>query len=325
MWLSFLGLGQRGVYPEGKNVKSAESIGTVLITGANGLLGQKLCRHFSSSYKVIATDLHPQNLVSSPNSSYESLDLTDRRALQFYIRFYNPWAIINAAAYTDVDGCEINKDQAWAVNVGGIKNLVNVCQAHKIKLVHVSTDFIFDGERGPYSEDDPPHPVSFYGETKLESENIIKQGGIDFLIVRTNVLYGFGKKVKKNFLLWLIEKLSAGEKIKIVTDQFNNPTLADNLSLCILEMVERNLSGIFHIGGAEYLSRYDFALKVADKFNFDKADISPIQTEFLKQKAKRPMRGGLKTEKAKNILKTKLLNVEEGLEQSKKSQKEIIW
>jgi len=296
---------------------------TVLITGANGLLGQKLCRHFSSSYKVIATDLHPQSFVSFPKLSYENLDLTDRRALEFHIRFYNPSVILNAAAYTDVDGCEINKDQAWAVNVGGVKNLVKACQEHEIKLVQLSTDYVFDGEKGPYSEEDLPHPVSFYGETKLESENIIKQSGIDFLIVRTNVLYGFGIKVKKNFLLWLLEKLSAGEKLKIVTDQFNNPTLADNLSSCILEMVQKNLSGLFHVAGAEYLSRYDFAIKVAEFFQFDKADISTLRTEFLKQKAKRPFRGGLKTEKAQRILKTMLLNIEEGLNQAKQSQKEI--
>ena len=317
MWLSFLGLGQRGVHPKGKDVK------TVLVTGANGLLGQKLCQHFSPYYKVIATDLHPQSFVSPPNSSYESLDLTDRKTLEFHVRFYNPSIIINAAAYTDVDGCEIHKTQAWTVNVGGVKNLVKACQEHKIKLVQLSTDYVFDGENGPYSEDDPPNPVSFYGKTKLESEMVIQESGIDFIIVRTNVLYGFGKKVKKNFLLWLLEKLSAGEKLKIVNDQLNNPTLADNLSECILEMVQRDLSGVLHVAGAEYLSRYDFALKVAEKFKFDKADISPTKTEFLKQKAKRPHQGGLKTEKAQKTLQTKLLNVEEGLEQAKQSQKEI--
>jgi len=295
---------------------------TVLITGANGLLGQKLCLHFSSSYKVIATDLHPQNFVSLPNLSYESLDLTKRKALEFQVRFYNPWVIINAAAYTDVDGCEINKDQAWAVNVGGVKNLVRVCREHEIKLVHFSSDYIFDGENGPYSEDDLPKPVNSYGETKLESEKVIQESGIDFIIVRTNVLYGFGKKVKKNFLLWLLQKLSAGEKTKIVTDQFNNPTLADNLSACTLEMVERNLSGIFHIGGAEYLSRYDFAFKVVEVFGFKEAEIAPIKTESLKQKAKRPTRGGLKIQKAQGILETKLLNVKEGLNRAKERQKQ---
>jgi dTDP-4-dehydrorhamnose reductase len=243
---------------------------TVLITGANGLLGQKLCRHFSSSHKVIATDLHSEIFVSFPNLSYENLDLT-------------------------------------------------VCQERNIKLIHLSTDYVFDGEKGPYSEDDPPNPVNFYGKTKLESENLIKQSGIDFLIVRTNVLYGFGKKVTNNFLLWLLEKLSAGEKIKIVTDQFNNPTLADNLSECILEMVGRNLSGVFHIAGADYLSRYDFAVRVAERFGFDKTNISPAKTETLKQEARRPLRCGLRTEKARNVLQTELLGVEKGLERAEQS------
>ncbi|KPL02322.1 MAG: hypothetical protein AMJ73_08900, partial [candidate division Zixibacteria bacterium SM1_73] len=230
------------------------------------------------------------------------------------ISFYHPHVIINAAAYTDVDGCEIHRDKAWAVNVGGVKNLVSICEKQKIKLIHLSTDYIFDGEQGPYSEDDPPEPVSFYGETKLESEKIIKESGIDFLIIRTNVLYGLGKNVKLNFLLWLLDKLSQNEKIKIVTDQFNNPTLADNLSFCILEMVKKNISGIYHIGGSEYLSRYDFAIKVANKFNFDKNNILPAKTEVLKQKARRPFKGGLKIDKAQSILETKLMNVNQALD-----------
>jgi len=287
---------------------------TVLITGSNGLLGQKLVCDFNPHFRVIACDLQPESYLSFPNLSYETLDITDRRRLAFQISFYHPDVIINAAAYTDVDGCEINRDKAWAVNVGGVKNLVSICEKQKIKLIHLSTDYIFDGEQGPYSEDDPPEPVSFYGETKLESEKIIKESGIDFLIIRTNVLYGLGKNVKLNFLLWLLDKLSHSEKIKIVTDQFNNPTLADNLSFCILEMVKKNISGIYHIGGSEYLSRYDFAIKVANRFNFDKNNILPTKTELLQQKAKRPFKGGLKIDKAQSILETKLMNVNQALD-----------
>lgn len=286
----------------------------VLVTGSNGLLGQKLIKDFYSHYKVIACYFQPESYLSFPNLSYESLDITTRRQLGFHISFYHPQVIINAAAYTDVDGCEIHKDKAWAVNVGGVKNLVNFCQEQKIKLIQLSTDYIFSGENGPYSEDDPPDPVNFYGETKLESEKIIKESGIDFLIVRTNVLYGFGKNVKSNFLLWLLEKLSQNEKIQIVMDQFNNPTLADNLSLCILEMVKKNISGVYHVAGSEYLSRYDFAIKVAEKFNFDKSNIFPAKTELLQQKAKRPYKGGLKTNKAQGVLETKFLNIDQGLD-----------
>jgi dTDP-4-dehydrorhamnose reductase len=287
---------------------------TILITGSNGLLGQKLVTDFHPHYKVIACDLHPESFLSFPNLSYESLDITNRRQLGFHLSFYHPQVIINAAAYTDVDGCEIHKDKAWAVNVGGVGNLVSFSKEQKIKLIQLSTDYIFNGEDGPYSEEDSPDPINFYGETKLESEKIIKESGIDLLIVRTNVLYGFGKNVKPNFLLWLLDKLSQNEKIQIVTDQFNNPTLADNLSLCILEMVRKNVSGTYHLAGSEYLSRYDFAIKVADKFNFDKDNILPAKTDLLQQKAKRPYKGGLKIDKAKSILETELLNVDQSLD-----------
>jgi dTDP-4-dehydrorhamnose reductase len=287
---------------------------TVLITGANGLLGQKLACDFHPHYKVIACDLSPESFISFPNLSYESLDITNRRQLGFHISFYHPEVVVNAAAYTDVDRCEIHKDKAWAANVGGVKNLASLCKKERIKLIHLSTDYIFNGEEGPYSEDDPPDPVNFYGETKLESEKIIKDGGIDFLLVRTNVLYGFGNKVKPNFFLSLLDKLSKNEKIEIVTDQFNNPTLVDNLSLCILEMVQKDISGINHVAGSEYLSRYDFATKVASKFSFDENNILPTKTERLQQKAKRPHRGGLKIDKAHGILETKLLDVNQGLD-----------
>jgi dTDP-4-dehydrorhamnose reductase len=297
---------------------------TVLITGSNGLLGQKLACDFHPHYKVITCDLHPQSYLSFPNLSYESLDITNRRQLGFQISFYHPEVLINAAAYTEVDGCEIHKDKAWAVNVGGVKNLVNLCKKQKIKLIHLSSDYIFNGKNGPYSEDDPPDPVNFYGETKLQSEKIIRESGVNFLIIRTNVLYGLGKSVKPNFLLWVLDKLSRNEKIKIVTDQFNNPTLADNLSSCILEMARKNISGTYHIGGSEYLSRYEFALKVAVKFNFDKNNVLSTKTELLQQQAKRPHRGGLKIDRAEKILETQLLSVDEGLDYTKQSEKNMV-
>ncbi len=154
--------------------------------------------------------------------------------------------------------------------------------------------------------------MNYYGETKLESEKVIRDSGINFLIIRTNVLYGFGYKVKLNFFLSLLDKLSKKEKIKIVTEQFNNPTLVDNLSSCILEMVEKDVSGVYHIGGSEYLSRYDFAVKVAKSFGLDNKDILPTKTELLRQRAK--------THRAQKVLDTRLLSVDEGLNDLKQSE-----
>ncbi len=293
----------------------------VLITGSNGLLGQKLVKTFSSDHQTTGIDLQIESFIPEINFTYQALSILDVEKLKELFSSFKPEVVINTAAYTDVDGCEENKELAWSVNVDGVKNLVDLCKKIKAKLIHLSTDYIFDGKNGPYSEEDIPNPVGYYGLTKLESEkSILSECGpagkekIDFLIVRTNVLYGKGENLRPNFVLWLIQKLSNKEKVKIVTDQYNNPTLADNLASAIKEAIEKGLSGILNIAGSEYLSRYDFALKVAKNFGFDQNLISPAKTSELKQKAPRPRRGGLKIDKAKKLLTTELLNIEKGLE-----------
>ncbi|MCJ7496615.1 MAG: dTDP-4-dehydrorhamnose reductase [candidate division Zixibacteria bacterium] len=286
----------------------------VLITGSNGLLGQKLVKTFSSDHQTTGIDLQIKSFIPEENFTYQNLSIFQTENLAGFIYTLNPEVVINTAAYTDVDGCEDNKELAWETNVEGVKNLADLCRIMNAKLVQLSTDYIFDGKNGPYSEEDIPNPVGYYGLTKLESEKEIFERKIDFLIVRTNVLYGKGENLRPNFVLWLIQKLSNKEKVKIVTNQYNNPTLADNLASAIKEAIEKNISGILNIAGSEYLSRYDFALKVAKKFNFDKNLISPALTSELKQKAPRPFRGGLKIDKAKKLLKTELLDIEKGLE-----------
>ncbi|MDP2959989.1 MAG: dTDP-4-dehydrorhamnose reductase [candidate division Zixibacteria bacterium] len=296
----------------------------VLITGSNGLLGQKLVKTFSSDHQTTGIDLQIESFIPEINFTYQALSILDVEKLKELFSSFKPEVVINTAAYTDVDGCEENKELAWSVNVDGVKNLVDLCKKIKAKLIHLSTDYIFDGKNGPYSEEDIPNPVGYYGLTKLESEkSILSECGpagkekIDFLIVRTNVLYGKGENLRPNFVLWLIQKLSSREKVRIVTDQYNNPTLADNLASAIKEAIEKNISGILNIAGSEYLSRYDFTLKIAKKFKLDQNLISPAKTSELKQKAPRPRWGGLKIDKAKKLLKTELLNIEKGLESMK--------
>jgi dTDP-4-dehydrorhamnose reductase len=300
----------------------------VLITGSNGLLGQKLVKIFSPDHQTTGIDLQIESSIPEENFTYQTLSILQVEKLKELFSSFKPEVVINTAAYTDVDGCEENKELAWETNVEGVKNLADLCRIMNAKLVQLSTDYIFNGEEGPYSEDDTPNPVGYYGLTKLESEKSIlsefviktqNRGSagkekIDFLIVRTNVLYGKGENLRPNFVLWLIQKLSSKEKVRIVTDQYNNPTLADNLASAIKEAIEKGLSGILNIAGSEYLSRYDFALKVARKFNFDQNLISPAKTSELKQKAPRPRKGGLKIDKAKKLLTTELLDIEKGLE-----------
>jgi dTDP-4-dehydrorhamnose reductase len=294
----------------------------VCVTGALGLLGQKLLEILSPSYEILALDLQTESFISLPNIIYQPVDISDKNKLKSAILGGSilPGVVINTAAYTDVDGCEKNTETARKVNVEGVRNLVEICKeenrqdASHIKLVHLSTDYIFDGEKGPYSEDDIPNPLSYYGKTKLESEKIITENLSEFIIVRSNVLYGFAENVKPNFVLWVINELKEEKKINVVDDQYNNPTLADNLAQAIVELISNKFSGVINIAGREYPSRYDFALKIVEKFGLNKENISPIHTSQLHQPAPRPLKGGLKIEFAQKILKTKLLDVNEGLE-----------
>ena len=292
--------------------------GKVLITGSNGLLGQKLVKLFVVEYPVIALAKDDKSVIEDVEHEYVKGNILDTDRLENVFKDNQISAVVNAAAYTDVDGCEDNRKTAWNVNVKGVENLVDLCARYNAHLVTVSTDYIFDGKNGPYHEDAPVNPLGYYGLTKLESEKIVIERGDSFpwTIVRTNVVYGYGKKVKTNFVFWVINKLRNGEKIRIVTDQYGNPTLADNLAEAIFEMVKRQVTGIYHISGSEYLNRYEFAIKIANHFQLGdpKEFISAITTEEFKQIAKRPLKGGLKIDKAQRDLEVKLLNVTEGLE-----------
>ena len=290
----------------------------VLITGSNGLLGQKLVKTFSSNHQILGIDLQAEPFINPPNFRYQNISITEKDKLEKLFAAFKPEAVINAGAYTDVDSCEKNKEKAREVNVDGVKNLSRLCRENEAKLVQLSTDYIFDGKAGPYSEEDTPNPKGYYGVTKLESEKVILDSKIDFLIVRTNVLYGKSLGETHNFVLWLIQKLKNRQEVKIVTDQYNNPTLADNLAEAIKEATEKGISGILNIAGSEYLTRYDFALKIAEKFNLDQSLIKKVLTSELNLPAPRPLKGGLKIDKAKKLLETELLDVDKGLEYLKK-------
>lgn len=286
----------------------------ILIVGCNGLLGQALVNHYSKRNDV---ELHlasiEDNFIGDNQFTYSRVDISKRNEVKKLFLDFFPDVVINAAAYTDVDGCEINRELAWNINVNGVKYLVEGCRIVDAQLVHLSTDFIFDGLNGPYHEDDRPNPISYYGRTKLASENEIKIGAINYLIIRTNVLYGVQKGVKKDFVEWVVENLSQGKQINVVNDQWNNPTYVDDLVNGITLAIDKRKNGIYNIGGLEYLSRYDFAIKIAEIFNLDKNLINQTTTDKLNQKAKRPLRGGLIILKAQAELGYKPHKIEENL------------
>jgi dTDP-4-dehydrorhamnose reductase len=214
---------------------------------------------------------------------------------------------------TNVDACETEREMCWKVNVEGVENLIEAAKRSDTKVIHVSTDYVFDGKAGPYTEDDRPEPLSYYGKSKLASENALRRSGIPFVIARTMVLYGFAPGVKPNFALWLIENLEKRKKVTVVDDQIGNPTLVDDLAYGLIQAFEMERTGIYHIAGRDIVSRYEFALKLAKVFDLDPLLITPIKTASLHQPAPRPLKSGLLTLKAEVELGYKPSTVEQGL------------
>jgi dTDP-4-dehydrorhamnose reductase len=194
-----------------------------------------------------------------------------------------------------------------------VENLVNSAKLVGAKVIHVSTDYVFDGKCGPYDEQARPNPLSYYGRTKLASENILLTSGIPYITMRTMVLYGVGYGVNLNFALWLIRELTEGRPVRVVDDQIANPTLADDLAFAIIKAIELERTGLYHIAGSDLVSRYDFALSLADVFDLNKKLITPIKTSSLKQPAPRPLKSGFITLKAQTDLDIKMSDVRHGL------------
>lgn len=287
----------------------------VLITGSNGLLGQKLVMLLSrgTDYELMLTSKQGSSIFHEDDLPYRQLDITNRNDVRRIVDEFQPEVIVNTAAITNVDSCEAERETAWNVNVSGVENLAIAAKFVGAKIIHLSSDYIFDGKNGPYDEETKPNPLSYYGRTKLASENVLRTNDIPYTIVRTMVLYGVSPRVKLNFLLWLIYELERGKPVRVVDDQYGNPTLVDDLAYAILKILTFDREGIYHIAGSEWLSRYDFAVKLAKQFGLNKNLVTPVKTVVLRQPAQRPLRSGLITLKAETQLGIKMSNVEQGL------------
>ncbi len=287
----------------------------VLVCGSNGLLGQRLALVLDgeSEYEVLHTS-HHRSFVSEQNLfDYTQLDISNRSDVKSLISSYRPDIVLNAAAMANVDHCEKEREQAWKMNVTGVEHLVEVCRRIDAKLIHVSTDYVFDGKLGNYKEEDRANPVNYYGKTKLAGENVIISSGIRYVIFRTILLYGIGVHVKNNFALWVINNLNEGKQIRCVEDQISNPTHVNDLAMAMKNVIEKNAGGMFHISGPEKVSRYDFALKIAEIFGFDKSLIIRVKTSDLEQRAVRPMNTTFNIEKAKKQLHYSPMSLTQGL------------
>lgn len=290
----------------------------ILIFGSNGMLGCRITRFYqkNSNVELLCSSFEDESFYDDVN--YIQADITKREEVKKIVFDFYPDVIINAAAFTNVDKSETEREQAWKLNVKAVEYIAEMTRTIDAHLVHISTDYIFDGIKGPYLETDKPNPLGYYGRTKLASENVLLMSGIMFTILRTNVLYGIAPKGRPDFVRWVFNELSAKRNIRIVTDQVNNPTYIDDLVQGISKVVEFRKSGIYNIAGKEFLNRYEFTMKIADFFSLDKSLVIPIITEELKQPAKRPLNSGLIIFKAETELGYKPVSIIDSLAAMKK-------
>ncbi len=276
----------------------------ILITGANGLLGYKLVQLLSKQdgIETIATGRRMiENLPA--HVSFHELDITNPAQTEQVVSALIPEVIINTAAMTQVDQCESERELCWKANVTGIENLVAACSKNQTHLVHVSTDFIFDGSHGPLDETAIPNPVNFYGESKLAGERLVQESRISWTILRTVLVYGITPDLSRsNIVLWVKKSLEDGKTIHVVNDQWRTPTLAEDLAMGCFLAATKKAKGIYHISGEELMTPYDIAIKTADFFKLNKSLIQPTDSSKFKQPAVRPLKTGFIITKAKSAL-----------------------
>jgi len=268
----------------------------ILITGAFGQLGYALQTTLSknSDYELICTG---RNILEGQEGI--PIDIRNQVGLKEVINSTSPDLVVNLAAMTNVDACEKNPKLAGEINVAGLQH---ICDSFSGKIIQLSTDYVFDGKAGPYNEEDQVCPVSIYGKTKLAAEHILLDSNLNNLVVRGNVLYDYSPQTNASFLNWVVLSLKEGKEIKVVEDQYNNPTWTQSMADIIYLCISNDINGIIHWGDADHLSRYDFSKKIAEKFSLDSSLIKPILTEELDQIARRPLQSGLIANKLINML-----------------------
>ncbi len=289
---------------------------TVLVTGSNGLLGQKITEKIlkEGGVNLIATSKGENRYPVKEGYVYMDMDILDPIKVRAVVECYKPDSIIHTAAMTNVDACEDQKELAYELNVTSVETLLLLAEEYNIQLVHLSTDFIFDGEHGPYDELSAPNPLSYYGETKLRAEELLKNSKAKWAILRTIIVYGvINDASRSNIVLWAKGALEKGNPINVVNDQWRMPTLAEDLAdICFLA-IEHDAQGVYNASGKDMMSISELVAKVADFWHLDKELINEISAATLNQTAKRPKRTGFILDKSMTELNYQPHSFEEGL------------
>ncbi len=288
----------------------------ILITGANGLLGQKLVKLLlQKNSPFVATSSGKNRNTDCPNENYLSMDITSKTEVESVILNQRPDAIIHTAAMTNVDQCEEDRLSCHRVNVMGTAYLFNAAQKVNAHFQLLSTDFVFDGEKGNYREEDMVNPLSVYAQSKVDAERLLQVAKYtNWSIARTIIVYGTGNNLSRsNIVLWAREALAKGDPLTIVDDQYRSPTWADDLAKGCFAIVEKKHFGIFHLSGPETYSILNLVKKIADYYGYSTENISPVSSSTLNQSAKRPPKTGFDLTKAKTLLNYNPITLEESL------------
>lgn len=288
----------------------------VLVTGASGKTGEAITRIFSheTEYELFILSSQADLIPKSNRFEKFKADSLDKKLTKTICMDIRPDVIINTAAMNDVDLCETEKRLAWELNVYIVENLARICKILDSHFITFSSDYIFDGSKGPYSEEDLPRPINYYGKSKLAGENAAKAGCDKSTIIRTNVVYGQSSYGKNDFIRWIRDQLENGNGLNIIEGQWCNPTFTDDLALASLAILDKSRYGVYNVSGADWLNRYEIAIKAAEIFGFDPGLVRPIPPTVLKQKAKRPEKGGLVNLKAETDLSLKFSGLESGIQ-----------
>jgi len=269
----------------------------VLVTGSNGLLGQSICQYlFKKKISIIPTGRGSVRNTQF-NSIYLDLDVTSKHTWDKILDSYKPGVIINTAAMTNVDECEKNHKLSLSTNSLSMSNYLEYMKKNKTHFIQISTDFVFDGKKGLYVEDDPCSPLNFYGFTKLEAEKYIIENHSNYTILRTSLLYG-NNVLDNNLFMWVKQKMQNNQALNIVNDQYRTPTYVNDLASVVLQCLEEKKYGIYHISSGERLSIFDIVCNIAESFRFNASLINRIKSKELKQVAQRPMDSSLDITKA---------------------------
>jgi dTDP-4-dehydrorhamnose reductase len=288
----------------------------ILVTGSNGLLGQKISDQLRlrADIQLINTSKGEDRYPNQSGYTYFPMDICDRSAILTLLANTKPDIVIHTAAMTNVDTCESDRNGCWDLNVNAVAHLIEASKIYPFHLVHLSTDFIYDGEDGPYNETANPNPLSYYGESKLAAEKLIENSGISYSIIRTIIVYGVASKMSRNnIVLWAKSVLEKGEAISIVDDQFRMPTLAEDLASACISAGMKKAQGAYNVSGKDYMSIFELVNRIADYYQLSKENIKSISSNTLNQAAKRPPRTGFILAKAIKELDYQPHSFEEGL------------